>query len=55
MSGIKKVIAVEENATGQLAMLAEQHGIVVDERILWYDGRPISPEDLLEKVQGVVV
>jgi 2-oxoglutarate ferredoxin oxidoreductase subunit alpha len=55
MGGVKRVIAVEENATGQLAMLAEQHGIVVDDRILWYDGRPISPEDLLEKVQGVVV
>ena len=55
MGGVKRVIAVEENATGQLAMLAEQHGIVVDDRILWYDGRPISPEDLLEKVQEVVV
>jgi len=55
MGGVKRVIAVEENATGQLAMLAAQHGIVVDDRILRYDGRPISPEDLLEKVQEVVV
>jgi 2-oxoglutarate ferredoxin oxidoreductase subunit alpha len=55
MGGVKRVIAIEENATGQLATLAAQHGIVADDRFLWYDGRPISPEDLLEKVEEVVV
>jgi 2-oxoglutarate ferredoxin oxidoreductase subunit alpha len=53
--GIKKVIAVEENATGQLALLAQQHGIAVQHRILQYDGRPFAPEDLLKKVKEVTV
>jgi len=55
MSGVKRVIAVEENATGQLATLAGQHGIVINDRILRYDGRPFPPEDLLEKVKEVIV
>jgi 2-oxoglutarate ferredoxin oxidoreductase subunit alpha len=49
------VIAAEENATGQLAHLAEQHGITVHHRILQYDGRPFGPEDLLKKVKEVTV
>jgi 2-oxoglutarate ferredoxin oxidoreductase subunit alpha len=52
---IKKVIAVEENATGQLARLAEQDGIAVQHRILKYDGRPFGPEELLKKVKEVIV
>jgi 2-oxoglutarate ferredoxin oxidoreductase subunit alpha len=55
LTGIKKVIAVEENATGQLAHLAEQHGITIHHRILQYDGRPFAPEDLLKKVKEVDV
>jgi 2-oxoglutarate ferredoxin oxidoreductase subunit alpha len=49
------VIAVEENATGQLARLAEQDGIIIQHRILQYDGRPFGPEDLLKKVKEVIV
>lgn len=55
MSGVTRVISVEENATGQLATLAEQHGIAVYDRILRYDGRPFSPEDLREKVKELIV
>lgn len=55
MIGMKRVIAVEENATGQLATLAGQYGIVIHARILRYDGRPFSFEDLMEKVQEVIV
>jgi 2-oxoglutarate ferredoxin oxidoreductase subunit alpha len=55
ITGVKRLVAVEENATGQLATLAEQHGIAVYDRILRYDGRPFSPEDLLAKVKGVIV
>jgi 2-oxoglutarate ferredoxin oxidoreductase subunit alpha len=49
-----KVIAVEENATAQLATLARQHGIVCREKILRYDGRPFTPEFLEEKIQKVL-
>jgi len=49
--GIHRVIAVEENATGQLAALAREHGIVVHSTILKYDGRPFTPEELFVKIQ----
>jgi 2-oxoglutarate ferredoxin oxidoreductase subunit alpha len=53
--GVTKLIAVEENATAQLATLAGQYGIIVDERILRYDGRPFSPDELLLKIKEVTV
>jgi 2-oxoglutarate ferredoxin oxidoreductase subunit alpha len=49
LEGARRVIAVEENATGQLAILAGQHGIFCQEKILRYDGRSFTPE-LLEKM-----
>ena len=55
IQGVTKLIAVEENATAQLATLAGQYGIVPDERILRYDGRPFSPDDLLVKIKEVMV
>jgi 2-oxoglutarate ferredoxin oxidoreductase subunit alpha len=55
ISGVTKLIAVEENATAQLATTAGQYGIVADERILRYDGRPFSPDDLLVKIKEVIV
>jgi 2-oxoglutarate ferredoxin oxidoreductase subunit alpha len=54
-TGVTKLIAVEENATAQLATLAGQYGIVPDERILRYDGRPFSPDDLLVKIKEMIV
>jgi 2-oxoglutarate ferredoxin oxidoreductase subunit alpha len=55
ITGVTKLIAVEENATAQLATLAGQYGIIPDERILRYDGRPFSPDDLLLKIKEVIV
>jgi len=49
------LIAVEENSTGQFAALAERHGIVPDEQILRYDGRPLSPDYLIEKISELVI
>jgi 2-oxoglutarate ferredoxin oxidoreductase subunit alpha len=54
LKGVTKLIAVEENATAQLATLAGQYGIVPDNRILRYDGRPFSPDDLLSQVKEVI-
>jgi len=54
LSGATKLICVEENATGQLAAIASEYGITVDEEILRYDGRPFTYESLLEKVREVV-
>jgi 2-oxoglutarate ferredoxin oxidoreductase subunit alpha len=54
ITGVTKLIAVEENATAQLAMLAQQYGIIADERILRYDGRPFLPDELLKKIKEVM-
>jgi 2-oxoglutarate ferredoxin oxidoreductase subunit alpha len=55
IAGVTRLIAVEENTTAQLATLAGQYGIVPDERILRYDGRPFSPDDLLVKIKEMIV
>ena len=51
----KKLIAVEQNHTGQMATLVRAHtGIEVDGLIRKYDGRPMSPEYILSQLKGVV-
>lgn len=52
LQGVERLLAVECNAAGQLADLAGCYGIKVDDRILKYDGRPFSLEDLMEKLGG---
>ena len=54
LEGAGMVIVVEENATAQLATLARQHGIICQKKILRYDGRPFTPELLLEKIREVL-
>ncbi len=52
--GVEHLIAVEENATGQLAALAREHGVNTEAPILKYDGRPFTPDELLRRVQVVI-
>jgi 2-oxoglutarate ferredoxin oxidoreductase subunit alpha len=48
----KKVILVENSSTGLLAdIIAEKTGIMIKEKILKYDGRPFSPEDIIKKIK----
>jgi len=48
----KRIINVEQNATGQLASLVTQEtGIFCDFSVLKYDGRPMSPRYIFEKVR----
>ena len=54
LSGVKKLICVESNATGQLAKLIKGYGVKVDEPILKYDGRPFSVEELENAIKGVL-
>lgn len=54
LDGAGMVIAVEENATAQLATLAGQHGIICQKKILRYDGRPFTPQLLREKIREVL-
>lgn len=49
--GMKRLIAVEENSDGQLAMLFARHGIRIDHHIRRYDGRPFSVEDLEARIR----
>ncbi len=51
LSRAKRLIDVEQNATGQFASLIREHtGVLIGERILKYNGRPFYPEEILEKV-----
>lgn len=52
LQGVERLLAVECNSSGQLADLAGCYGIKVDDRILKYDGRPFSREDLLHNLGG---
>ena len=48
--GVERLLSVECNSTGQLARLAGFYGIETQDRILKYDGRPFSVEDLLAEL-----
>jgi 2-oxoglutarate ferredoxin oxidoreductase subunit alpha len=54
LSGIRHLIAVEENAYGQLRILCSQHGISIDSRIAKLDGRPFSVEELDGRLKEVL-
>ena len=54
LKGVKRIICVENNATGQMADLLVCHGINVDQRILKYDGRPFTPAELNHKLTKLV-
>lgn len=51
LQNTKRIIDIEQNATGQLASLIREHtGIEITEKILNYDGRPLYPEEIVERV-----
>jgi 2-oxoglutarate ferredoxin oxidoreductase subunit alpha len=50
----KRLIAVEVNATGQLARLLECNGIKVEERLLKYNARPFFVDELVERLEVVL-
>ena len=52
LRGVKKIISVENNATGQLGALIKGYGIKVDTEILKYDGRPFSVDELEDAVKS---
>jgi len=55
LMGVKKLVSVEANATGQLAkLLRMETGLAVDHLVLKYDGRPMTPEDVLEGLREVM-
>jgi len=55
LEGKRYVVAVEGNYTGQFAaLLREQTGRKVDHSIRRYDGRPLSADDIVERVKSEV-
>jgi 2-oxoglutarate ferredoxin oxidoreductase subunit alpha len=51
----KHVINVECNYTAQMAgLIREKTGIDIQDKYLKYDGRPIYPEEIVEKVTSVL-
>jgi 2-oxoglutarate ferredoxin oxidoreductase subunit alpha len=52
----KKLINVEQNATGQLAsVICEVTGIKCSQSVLKYDGRPISSKEIFEKISDLKI
>lgn len=48
----KKIVLVENNVTGLLGqVIREQTGVAIDKKVLKYDGRPFTPEDIIQKVR----
>jgi 2-oxoglutarate ferredoxin oxidoreductase subunit alpha len=51
LESAKYVIDVENNASGQFATFLKAYtGREVDQKILRYDGRPLSPEYILSRL-----
>jgi len=49
----EKVVLVENNVTGQLGrLIREKTGIKIENRILKYDNRPFSSDELREEISG---
>jgi 2-oxoglutarate ferredoxin oxidoreductase subunit alpha len=54
LSGVQNLICVENNSTAQLASLINRYGFRVNEKILKYDGRPFSLDELEERLKDLV-
>ncbi len=52
--GVKNLICVENNATGQLAELIKPYGVNVNSRVLKCDGRPFSVDELEKKLRNLI-
>ncbi|MEM5799209.1 MAG: 2-oxoacid:acceptor oxidoreductase subunit alpha [Candidatus Aenigmatarchaeota archaeon] len=52
----KKKILIENNKTGQLgSVIKEKTGIDMDYKILKYDGRPFTPEEIVSQIEEVLI
>lgn len=52
LENAKKTLMVENNSEAQMAGVIREHtGIRIDERLLRYDGRPLHPAEILDKIK----
>jgi len=54
LKGVKKLIDIEMNSTGQLAKLLKANGIECNEIVLKYDGRPFSQDELKGRISKIL-
>ena len=51
LGAAKKVLLVENNSEGQMGcLIREKTGIMMENRLLKYDGRPFHPAEILDKI-----
>lgn len=51
LQSARRLVAVEQNGTGQLAaLIREKTGIEIKEKLLKYSGRPFYPEEIVEQI-----
>lgn len=51
----RKLVGVETNYSGQFCdLLASKTGVIIEDRILKYDGRPMSPNYIIRLLKGVM-
>lgn len=51
LESVKKPVLVEHNFTGQMGgLIAEHTGIIIEEKVLRYDGRPMTAKYILDKI-----
>jgi 2-oxoglutarate ferredoxin oxidoreductase subunit alpha len=52
---LKSILLVENNSTAQLGQLLRMvTGVEIENKLLKYSGRPIYPEEVLEKVDQLL-
>ncbi len=55
LESARQIILVENNLTGMLGdIIAEQTGIIIDKKILKYDGRPFTPSFIVKKAKRLM-
>lgn len=53
LSGVERIVIVEENQEGQLDLLLQRYGIVSHDHIRRFDGRPFTVDELLARAREV--
>ena len=54
LKGVKKLISVEMNSSGQMAKVLNSQGFKVDGKILKYSGRPFFAEEIEKKLKQII-
>src|SRR5260370_35891901 len=55
LSNSRRTVAIENNYSGQIAgLIRERTGIAVDNKVLKFDGRPFSQNEVYESVKDTV-